>query len=77
MHVDHAEPERRDVEQAVFGTARFWSGLNRLADQAGHAGHPRALHGAAEPTNQYAYDCISCGHSVVVVTVQRTSKIME
>ena len=67
----HPEPEHRDVAQALFGGDRFWHGLHHLADRAGHAGHSRALNGAVEPDNRYQYDCITCRHPIVVITVQR------
>lgn len=60
------------IPQAAFAGPQFWQRLNRLANDAGHEGHPRALTDQAEPTNVYRLRCERCSVSVVEIVVDRS-----
>jgi len=68
---DTAEPAHLIVQQSVFGGEHFWAALNRLADRRGHHGHDRYLGGATQPTNQYAFHCMTCSQVVATMVVER------
>lgn len=60
------------IPQAVFGGVQFWQRLNRLANDAGHEGHLRALVGQVEHDDRYELYCQRCEAAIVEMAVDRT-----